>query len=121
MGYFDSSRHAVWSLGCCPNGGIRIRDDGEPHLGEGQMFDYISPYEIRQLSKLQLSGSKQSLPSQQRIRFELLGLIKDGPDGIQLTPKGRRVAQVGCPPGEQSEFASDAEAERLRVLSRLLS
>ena len=85
------------------------------------MFDYISTYEIRQLSKLQLPGYKQSLPSQQRIRFELLGLIKDGPDGVQLTSKGVRVAQVGCPSDEQSEFMPEAEVERLRVLSRLLS
>jgi hypothetical protein len=85
------------------------------------MFDYISTYEIRQLSKLQLPGYKQSLPSQQRIRFELLGLIKDGPDGVQLTPRGRRVAQVGGPLDEQSEILPDTEVERLRVLSRLLS
>ena len=84
------------------------------------MFDYISTYEIRQLSKLQLPGYKQSLPSHQRIRFELMGLIKDGPEGIQLTPKGVRVAQVDCP-DERSEFLSDIEVERLRVLSRLLS
>ena len=85
------------------------------------MFDYISTYEIRQLSKLQLPGYKQSLPSQQRIRFELLGLIKDGPDGVQLTPRGRRVAQAGGPLDEQSEILPDTEVERLRVLSRLLS
>jgi hypothetical protein len=84
------------------------------------MFDYISTYEIRQLSKLQLPGYKQSLPSQQRIRFELMGLIKDGPKGVQLTPKGVRVARVNCP-DERSEFLSDNEVERLRVLSRLLS
>ena len=61
-----------------------------------------------------------SLPSQQRIRFELLGLIKDGPDGIQLTSKGVRVAQVGCAPDEQSDSMPETEVERLRVLSRLL-
>ena len=86
---------------------------------EGRMFDYISTYEIRQLSKLQLPGYKQSLPSQQRIRLELLGLIKDGPDGVQLTSKGVRVARVGCPADEQSE--PETEVDRLRVLSRLLS
>ena len=85
------------------------------------MFDYISTSEIRQLSKLRLPGYKQSLPSHQRIRFELLGLIKDGPDGIQLTSKGVRVAQVGCASDDQSESMPDAEVERLRVLSRLLS
>ena len=85
------------------------------------MFDYVSTYEIRQLSKLQLPGYKKSLPSQQRIRFELLGLIKDGPDGVQLTPKGVRVAHVGCAPDEQSESQAETEAELLRVLSRLLS
>jgi hypothetical protein len=85
------------------------------------MFDYISNYEIRQLGKLQLPGCKQSLSSQQRIRFELLGLITDGPNGVQLTPKGVRVARVSCPSEEPSEFLPVAEEERLRVLSRLLS
>ena len=86
------------------------------------MFDYISTYEIRQLSKLQLPGYKQSLPSQQRIRFELLGLIKDGPGGIRLTPKGARVAQVGDPSDEQFEILPKVEVERLReVLGKLLS
>ena len=85
------------------------------------MFDYISTYEIRQLNKLQLPGYQQSLPSQQRIRFELLGLIKDGPDGVQLTSKGVRVAQVGCRSDEQSESMPETEVEHLWVLSRLLS
>jgi hypothetical protein len=85
------------------------------------MFDFVSTYEVRLLSKLQRPGYNQSLPSQQRIRFELLGLIKDGPDGVQLTPNGVRVAQVCCPSEEPSEFLPDAEEERLRVLSRLLS
>jgi len=85
------------------------------------MFDFLSTYEVRLLSKLQRPGYNQSLPSQHRIRFELLGLIKDGPDGVQLTPKGVRVAQVCCPSEEPSELLPDAEEERIRVLSRLLS
>ncbi len=86
------------------------------------MFDYVSTYEIRLLSKLQLPDYKESLPSQQRVRFELLGLIKDGPGGIRLTPKGARVARVGDPSDEQFEILPKVEVERLReVLGRLLS
>ena len=79
------------------------------------MFDLVSAYEIRLLSKLGRPGYKQCLPSQQRIRLELLGLIKDSPDGVQLTPKGVRVAGVGCDE-EQYEIIPNAETERLRVL-----
>ena len=80
------------------------------------MFDFVSTYEIRLLGKLRRPGYRQSLPSQQRIRLELLGLIKDGPDGVQLTPKGVRVARVGRDYEEQDEIIPNIEVERLRVL-----
>ena len=81
------------------------------------MFDFVSAYEIRLLGKIRRPGFRQSLPSQQRIRFELLGLIKDGPDGVQLTPKGVRVARVGRDYEEPDEIIPHMEVERLRVLS----
>jgi hypothetical protein len=80
------------------------------------MFDFVSTYEIRLLSKLRHPDYKQCLPSQQRMRLELLGLIKDGPDGVQLTPKGVRVARVGRDYEEQDEIIPKTEVERLREL-----
>jgi len=85
------------------------------------MFDYVTAEEVRLLSKLQLPGYKSSMSSNQRIRFELLGLIKDGPDGVQLTPKGMQVAKVGVASDERSEFLPYPEVEPLRMfLGKLL-
>jgi hypothetical protein len=78
---------------------------------EGAMFDYVSTQEVRLLCKLQLPGYESYLSSHQRIRFELLGLVKDGPCGIQLTPKGARVAKAGYVSDERSE--SEAQIIRL--------
>ena len=80
------------------------------------MFDFVSGYEIRLLGKLRRPGYKQCLPSQQRIRLELLGLIKDGPDGVRLTPREMRVARVGLDYEEADEIIPHMEVERLRVL-----
>ena len=51
------------------------------------MFDYVSAQEVRLLCNLQLPGFQSYLLSNQRIRPELLGLVKDEPSGIQLTSK----------------------------------
>ncbi len=75
------------------------------------MFDYVSTQEVRLLCKLQLPGYKSYLSSHQRIRFELLELVKDGPGGIQLTPKGARVAQARYESDERNEF----EAQIVRL------
>jgi hypothetical protein len=86
------------------------------------MFDYVSTREIQLLSQLQLPGYESCLSSNQRTRFEFLGLIEDGPDGVRLTPKGLRVAKVGDVSGNRSEFVPFAEAESLRVhLGKILS
>jgi hypothetical protein len=86
------------------------------------MFDFVSTYEIRLLSKLQLADYKHCLSSDQRLRFELLGLIKDGPDGVQLTSKGARVAQANCASDGRSEYLLGADSANMRVcLSELLS
>jgi hypothetical protein len=78
---------------------------------EGAMFDYVSAHEVHLLCKLQLPGYGSYLSSNQRIRFELLGLVKDGATGIQLTPKGVRVAQGGYVSDERNEF----EAQLIRL------
>jgi len=76
------------------------------------MFDYVSTQEVRLLCKLQLPGHGSYLSSNQRIRFELLGLVKEGAAGVQLTPKGVRVAQAGYVSDDQNEF--EAQIIRLR-------
>jgi hypothetical protein len=68
------------------------------------MFDYVSSQEVRLLCKLRLPGYETSLSSNQRLRFELLGLVKDGAAGVALTPKGARVAQMGDTSDEPSDF-----------------
>jgi hypothetical protein len=75
------------------------------------MFDYVSAQEVRLLCKLQLPGYRSYLSSNQRIRLELLGLVKDGPDGVELTSKGVRVAQGGYVAEELHEF----EAQIVRL------
>ena len=68
------------------------------------MFDYVRAQEIQLLRKLRASGSELYVTSDQRIRLELLGLITDGPKGIQLTAKGLRAADVGCDDEQPGEF-----------------
>jgi hypothetical protein len=73
--------------------------------GGRAMFDFVSSQEVRLLSKLLLPGYKTFLSSDQRLRFELLGLVKDGPNGIELTTKGARVAEAGYVSDEPDDFA----------------
>jgi len=68
------------------------------------MFDYVSSQEVRLLCKLRLPGYQPFVSSNQRLRFELLGLVKDGAAGIELTPKGARVAQTGDISDEPNDF-----------------
>ncbi len=75
------------------------------------MFDFVSAQEVRLLCKLQLPGFEAYLSSNQRIRLELLGLVKDGPSGVQLTPKGVRVAKGRYVAEELHEF----EAQIVRL------
>jgi hypothetical protein len=86
------------------------------------MFDYVSTHEIRLLSKMRFPDYKHYLSSNQRVRFELLGLIKDGPGGVQLTSKGERVAQASdCVSDLQQELMLDADLGSMRVrLAELL-
>jgi len=44
---------------------------------------------LRRLAK----GRAVNVPSVQRVRFEFLGLIEEGPKGISLTALGRRRAR----------------------------
>lgn len=51
----------------------------------------LSPHELNLLQALE-SGRRPPITSSHRTRLELLGLIRDGPTGLQLTPEGRRCA-----------------------------
>jgi hypothetical protein len=52
--------------------------------------------EIRILQAL-AAGDSPSPSSNQRTRLEMLGLVKDGPGGLYLTPEGRALAGVAVP------------------------
>ncbi|MDP1839619.1 MAG: hypothetical protein Q8N31_12500 [Reyranella sp.] len=41
-----------------------------------------------------VEGRTVNVPSPQRVRFEFLGLIEEGPKGIALTELGRRRARI---------------------------
>ena len=61
----------------------------------------LSDLELVILRKL-INGEKVSVSSQQRIRLELAGMIREGADGIVVTLTGRSLAR---------ENASDATAD----------
>ena len=75
------------------------------------MFDYVTAQEIRLLCKLQIPGYKLHLSSNQRLRLELLGLLKDCSNGIQLTSKGARVIRADY----VSEDGNDFEPQLIRL------
>jgi hypothetical protein len=52
----------------------------------------LSDLEIELLRKL-LNGEAVSIPSQQRVRLELAGMIREGPKGIAVTLTGRSLAR----------------------------
>jgi hypothetical protein len=53
----------------------------------------LSVREIELLRKV-LKGEAFTMPSQQRVRLELLGIIRDGADGLIVTPEGKRLARA---------------------------
>lgn len=54
----------------------------------------LSPHELSLLQALE-SGRRPAITSNHRTRLELLGLIRDGPAGLQLTAEGcRRAGQI---------------------------
>lgn len=53
----------------------------------------LSRLELQALRGL-AEGRTVDVPSPQRVRFEFLGLIEEGPKGITLTALGRRRAET---------------------------
>jgi hypothetical protein len=55
------------------------------------MAPTLSDSEAELLRKV-LNGEAFTMPSYQRVRLELLGVIRDRSSGIVVTPKGKRLA-----------------------------
>jgi hypothetical protein len=70
----------------------------------------LSDLEIEILCKL-VNGEPVSIPSQQRVRLELAGLIREGRDGIAVTLTGRSLAREKPP-----EATATAAALGVKVL-----
>jgi hypothetical protein len=79
---------------------------------------YLSNLELDILRKL-VSGEAVSLSSQQRLRLELTGVIREGAHGIVVTADGRRLASqkltesAPSSPSPQIKSALDKRGRRL--------
>jgi hypothetical protein len=70
----------------------------------------VSPHELQILQAL-ASGRQPPLTSSHRTRFELLGLVRDGPAGVHLTDEGHRCArQKASSATEHEKFAHSRES-----------
>jgi len=56
----------------------------------------VSPHELLILQAL-AGGRRPPITSNHRTRLELLGLVRDGPSGLQLTAEGHRRARQKQP------------------------
>ncbi|MDP1965683.1 MAG: hypothetical protein Q8K93_26180 [Reyranella sp.] len=83
----------------------------------------LSPHELLILQAL-ARGQRPTVTSKHRTRYELLGLVRDGPAGLQLTAEGlRRTQEMAAtvvelekapPVREQRPPARDAMGRRKR-------
>jgi hypothetical protein len=74
----------------------------------------LSDLEIELLRKL-VKGEAVSISSQQRVRLELAGVIREGPDGIAVTLTGRTLAREKPPEGTATEAAPEVAAPNVAV------
>jgi hypothetical protein len=70
----------------------------------------LSDLEIELLRKL-VNGEAVSISSQQRVRLELAGMIREGPNGLAVTPIGRGLARE-----RPAEATASGAALGVRVL-----
>ncbi len=70
----------------------------------------LSPHELSLLQALD-SGRTPAVTSSHRTRLELLGLVRDGPAGLQLTPEGHRCAGKIKAPAEPERLACPGDAD----------
>lgn len=68
----------------------------------------LSPHELSLLQALE-SGRRPAVTSNHRTRLELLGLVRDGPAGLQLTPEGHQCACQLAAPAEPERLARSGE------------
>ena len=71
----------------------------------------LSDLEIELLRKL-VNGEAVSISSQQRVRLELAGMIREGAKGIVVTPTGRSLAREKPAEATASDVASDINVSR---------
>ena len=71
----------------------------------------LSDLEIRILRKL-VNGEAVSISSQQRVRLELAGTIREGPNGIAVTLTGRSLAGEKPPEAAASDAALGVKVSR---------
>jgi len=73
----------------------------------------LSDLEIGILQKL-VNGEAVSISSQQRVRLELAGMIREGPDGIAVTLTGRNLAREKSPEATATDSALGVKVLRDR-------
>ena len=73
----------------------------------------LSELEVETLRKL-VNGEAVSISSQQRIRLELAGMIREGPAGIVVTLAGRSLARQD--PGQAAARAETSDLNIARDL-----
>lgn len=73
----------------------------------------LSDPEIEILRKL-VNGEADSISSQQRIRLELAGMIREGPGGIVVTLTGRSLPREKPVEASAGEAAPEAKVSRDR-------
>ena len=73
----------------------------------------LSDLEVAILRKL-INGEAVSIPSQQRVRLELAGMIREGPDGIAVTLTGRSLACEKVTHATSSDAAAGVTVSRDR-------
>ena len=71
----------------------------------------LSDLEIEILSKL-INGEAVSLSSQQRVRLELAGMIREGAKGVVVTLTGRSLARQKPPEATASDAALGVKVSR---------
>jgi hypothetical protein len=72
----------------------------------------LSPHELLILQAL-ARGQQPTVTSKHRTRYELLGLVRDGPAGLQLTAEGLRRTREKAAPAVDPEKASSVREQRL--------
>jgi hypothetical protein len=71
----------------------------------------LSDLEVEILRKL-VNGEAVSISSQQRVRLELAGMIREGPNGIVVTVTGRGLTRHKSANATNTQAAGDVKVAR---------